>query len=106
VHDVYSTGFFAGLPAACFVAGRSFAARGDSAWAAYSVATGSAFLVAMFLTSAGFNQLDSLGELAGLLQRITVATGLTWLDLLSVRLLRNATPVPTAVPRGRDDLAA
>ena len=88
LHDLFSTGFFVGLPAACFVLGRRFVGWGQRAWAAYAIATGLAFLIAAFLTSAGFAQVNGLPDIAGLLQRITVVIGLTWMDLLSVHLLK------------------
>jgi hypothetical protein len=106
LHDLFSTGFFGGLPAACFVLARRFVACGDKAWAAYSIGTGLAFVIAFVLTSAGFRQVDGLADIAGLLQRATVVIGLTWMGLLSLHLLRNRTDVRMHVRRGRTDLAA
>ena len=105
LHDLFSMGFFGGLPTACFVLGRRQAAFGDRAWAAYSIGTGLAFIAAFVLTSAGFRQVDGLADVAGLLQRITVIIGLTWMGLLSIHLLRNESREREPVPRGRADLA-
>jgi hypothetical protein len=72
LHDLFSVLGFVALTAACFVFGRRFAARGERGWAAYSAVTGVVFAVGFVLASAGFGQVESLVELAGLFQRIAV----------------------------------
>ena len=41
------------------------------------------------LSGAGFGQSPGLVPVAGLLQRISIITGLTWLTTLSARVLRD-----------------
>jgi hypothetical protein len=92
LHDLFSAFVFIGLPAACFVFARRFAGWGERGWAIYSAVTGVAFVVAFFLTSAGFAQNERLVDLAGLLQRITITIGWGWLSLLAVHLSRGLHP--------------
>lgn len=89
LHDLFSVLGFMALTAACFAFGRRFAARGERGWAAYSAVTGVVFAVAFVLASAGFGQVESLVDLAGLFQRIAVIAGFGWLTLLAVRLLKS-----------------
>jgi hypothetical protein len=84
---MFSTLVFLGLPAACFVFGRRFAARGERGWAIYSVATGIVFVGAFVLASAGLAQVGGLADLAGLFQRVAIIAGCIWLTLLAVRFL-------------------
>jgi Protein of unknown function (DUF998) len=93
LHDLFSIGTFVGLPLACLVLARRFAAWDRRGWAAYSTATGIAFAVGTVLTGLAFNQAEPLVELGGLLQRTTVTLGWTWLTLLAIHLLgeRSAT---------------
>jgi hypothetical protein len=77
------------LAAACFVFTRRFAGRGERGWAVYSAVSGVVFAVAFVLSSAGFGQAQGLVDLAGLFQRLGVATGFGWLTLLAVRFLRS-----------------
>jgi hypothetical protein len=86
---MFSTLVFLGLPAACFVLGRWFAARGKRGWVTYSVVTGVVFLGAFVLSSVGFEQAEGLVELAGLFQRAALIAGCGWLTLLAVRFLRS-----------------
>src|SRR5215207_4806296 len=58
--DLFSALVFLGLPAACFVFGRWFAAREKRGWATYSIVTGVVFLGAFILSSAGFAQAEGL----------------------------------------------
>jgi hypothetical protein len=92
LHDLFSVGTFIGLPIACLVFARRFAGWGQRGWALYSAATGVVFAVAFVLTSMAFNQAETLVELGGLLQRLTITVGWTWLTLLAVHLLRGLSP--------------
>jgi Protein of unknown function (DUF998) len=87
LHDLFSIGTFVGLPLASLVFARRFAGWGQRGWAAYSAATGVAFLAGTVLTSQAFNQAESLVDHGGLLQRATVTVGWTWLTLLALHLL-------------------
>jgi hypothetical protein len=89
LHDLFSTLVFLGLPVACFVFGRWFAARGERGWAIYSAVTAVVFLGAFILSSAGFGQAEGLVDLAGLFQRVTLIAGFGWLTLLAFRFLRS-----------------
>jgi len=94
LHDLFSTLVFLGLPAACFVFGRWFAAQEKRGWATYSIVTGVVFLGTFILSSAGFGQAEGLVDMAGLLQRVAVTVGFGWLTLLAVHLLRASSEVP------------
>lgn len=89
LHDLFSTLVFLGLPVACFVFGRWFAARGERGWAIYSAVTAVVCLGAFILSSAGFAQAEGLVDLAGLFQRVTLIAGFGWLTLLAFRFLRS-----------------
>jgi uncharacterized protein DUF998 len=88
LHELFSTGVFAGLPAACFVLGRRFLAWGEPGWGRYSIGSGIAFIAAFVMTAAGLNQVVPLSDIAGLLQRVTIVIGLGWLLGLSIHLAR------------------
>ena len=89
LHDLFSTLVFLGLPVACFVFGRWFAARGERGWGTYSLVTGTVFLGAFVLFSAGFRQAEGLVDVAGLFQRVALIVGFGWLTVLAVRFLRS-----------------
>lgn len=84
LHDLFSVSAFFALAAACFV----LAGGAGWRWAIYSVLSGAAFLGAFFLSGVGFQQIEPFVEVAGLLQRICVLIGWTWLTVLALRLLR------------------
>lgn len=88
LHDLFSLVAFFSIPVACMVFARRFAADRRRGWAIYSFVTGVVFLALFVVTSAGFSQQAGLVEYAGLLQRITVASGWAWLTLLAIDLLR------------------
>jgi hypothetical membrane protein len=89
LHDLFSALFFLGLPLACFVFSRWFAARGKRGWTTYSAVTGVVLVGAFILSSAGFGQAEGLVDVAGLFQRVTLIVGFGWLTLLAVRFLRS-----------------
>ncbi len=92
VHSVAGLVLFGSLSAACLVLGRSVA--GDprwAGWARYSLVT--AIVVAVFFIATGVTTaLDQNGILSpapsGLLQRVSLFSGLAWILLLAVRLMR------------------
>ncbi|GIH27987.1 hypothetical protein Aph01nite_62970 [Acrocarpospora phusangensis] len=88
VHDLVSIPGFLSLAAAPFVLSRRFAAYGARAWSRYSILTGIAFVTAFVLATVGFNQVDGLVDIAGLLQRVTAVIGWCWLTLLAAHHLR------------------
>jgi hypothetical protein len=98
LHDLLSLPTFVGLPIACLVLARRFAGWGQRGWAIYSAATGVVFAVAFVLTSMAFNQVESLVEFGGLLQRLAITVGWTWLTLLAAHLLRGRSEPPGRTP--------
>ena len=87
LHRLFSALVFFGLPGAGFMLARLFARNGERAWATYSLFSAIAFIVLFVLTSLGFAQVGLFPNYAGLLQRITLLVGLTWMTLLSLYLL-------------------
>jgi hypothetical protein len=81
--------FIFGLPMACFVLARLFAAQGEHNWALYSRATAIAFIIIYLIGTAGFIQVESLVNYAGLFQRISTTIGLAWMTLLPIYLLHS-----------------
>lgn len=80
VHDLFAIPTFVGWPIACFVLARRFRPR-------FSVTSGVLFIVAFVLTNAAFAQTPGLVEFGGLLQRVTITIGFTWLTVLAAALL-------------------
>jgi hypothetical membrane protein len=87
LHDAFSIPVFVALPAACCVVGYRLARAGHRWWAAYSAGTAAVFLPGFVLASLGFSQHPTLTPIGGLLQRLTLLVGLTWLTALALRLL-------------------
>jgi hypothetical membrane protein len=87
LHDLSSTFFFVGLPASCFVLARRYSAIAEHKWAVYSVMTGILMPVAFILTSIGFNQRQCFVAIGGLLQRLTIAIGMSWLTSIAFQRL-------------------
>jgi Protein of unknown function (DUF998) len=99
VHGLAITVAVGCLSAACFVMARRFA--GDPAWrgwARYSTVTG-VVVGAGYVATAVVTGLDQAGVLptapGGLLQRGMIITGLAWIVLVAVRLLRQQQPAVT-----------
>ena len=88
IHDLFGVPVFLGLPLACLVFSRRFAREGERGWAIYSVLTCAGMLASFVLTSMGLNQVPGLADIAGLLQRLTLGIGFTWIVLLALHLLR------------------
>jgi hypothetical protein len=88
LHNLASLLFFAGLPGACFVTGRRSWQAGKRPWGAYSLFTGVAMLVTFVLAGVGFSQNPRLVKNAGVVQRLSITSGLAWIVLRAVRLLR------------------
>jgi hypothetical protein len=94
LHDQFSLPGFAALTAACFVFGAYFARRGERGWTVYSMLTGILFPIGIFLASAAFSQNVGLVAFGGLIQRVTVSIGWTWLTLLSIHFLTTLSESP------------
>src|SRR5262245_9158807 len=83
LHQLFSTFFFFGLPAACFVYARHL----PRPWAIYSILTAVAFLLTFVLAGVGFSQNAALAAYGGLFQRICIVIGEAWLTLLALHSL-------------------
>ena len=91
LHDLFGIPVFLGLPITCFVFARLFARWGERSWAWYSRLSGIGMFTVFFVARLGFRLLPTYPDLAanfGLLQRITVTIGFTWLTLLAVHMLK------------------
>src|SRR4026209_237200 len=89
LHRLFSALVFFGIPGADFSLGGLFAKNGERTWATYSRGTAIAFIAMFVLTSIGFAQVEPLVKYAGLLQRITLLIGLTWMTVLPLHLLKS-----------------
>lgn len=92
LHGVISLVAFASLIAACVVLARRF--QGDPAWrgwSLYSLLTAAGVLTFFVLTSVAASSSDPNAP-AGLLQRIAILIGWTWVTLLATKLLRAHSP--------------
>lgn len=90
LHDLASLVVFVSLAAAGFVIGRDLTLRGETGWAAYSLATGSIVAVGFALIVIGFNGTNDITPVAGLVQRITVIAGWSWIAALSLHEIRRS----------------
>jgi hypothetical protein len=90
LHDAFSALFFLGLPTACVVLGYRFARSGHRWWAGYCIGTAVVFLTGFVLAAMGFAQNPTFVSVAGLLQRLTLITGLAWITALASYLLHRS----------------
>lgn len=102
LHDAFSVPVFVALPAACCVVGYRLARAGHRWWAPYSVGTAVVFLTGFVLASLGFSQQPTLTPVSGLLQRLTLLVGLTWLTALAIWLLAENRQDAVAATPARD----
>jgi hypothetical protein len=96
IHAVVGTIFFGCLSALCFVLGRRFVDDPDwKGWTPYSIITG-AMVAVFYITAFVVTTLDMNGVLpdapGGLLQRIAIISGFSWIMLLALRLLLRGLP--------------
>jgi hypothetical membrane protein len=90
LHNLLSLFVFASLIAACFVLARRDAADpAERGWAFYSVATGILVTVFFVLTDV----VALLNGPAGLIQRICIILGWSWISLLAIRLMSRPVPI-------------
>lgn len=99
LHLLFASLIF-GLPIACILMVRLFDEQGEHNWAIYSKITAVAFILAYIFAMAGFLQVPGLVNYAGLLQRISIIIGLTWMTLLPLHLL-NSPPRFEATARNK-----
>ena len=99
IHGVAGLVTFSSLTLASFVMARRFA--GDpvwKGWTLYSIVTG-VLVISSFISSTAVSVLDERGVLpgspTGLLQRIGIVAGWSWIAFLAIRLLgKTRSPVP------------
>ena len=77
------------LPCACFVFRTYFISNNRRGLANYSAFSGYAMIATFIMTSMGFKQLSGFVYYAGLLQRLCISIGLTWMTLISIHLIKN-----------------
>jgi Protein of unknown function (DUF998) len=94
LHDVATLLAFGGLVAAAAVFGRWFARTGRRGWAGASFLTAGLVAIGFGLMIAAFSTRSDLTPVGGLIQRVTVVIGWTWLMLLALRMWR--APVSSA----------
>ena len=82
LHDMFSTPVFTALPAACIVLSRRFAKSRMISWAVYSAVSAALMIFFFVLSSIAFAQGSVLTPIGGLLQRLTLTVGFTWMALL------------------------
>jgi hypothetical protein len=66
---------------------RAFLKHQEHGWAAYSAASAFGMLTTYALASVGFRQRPGLVEIAGALQRTSIAIGFMWITSLAARAL-------------------
>ncbi|MCC6843301.1 MAG: DUF998 domain-containing protein [Saprospiraceae bacterium] len=89
LHDGFSMFVFIFLPCACFVFRTYFISNNRRGLANYSAFSGYAMIATFIMTSMGFKQLSGFVYYAGLLQRLCISIGLTWMTLISIHLIKN-----------------
>jgi hypothetical protein len=85
LHDLCGIPVFVGIPVAALASAASAARGGDHRWACYSAGSGTAMAGGLVAFGAAIRGRPGLRGKSGLLQRITLATGLGWLTSLSLR---------------------
>jgi uncharacterized protein DUF998 len=99
IHGVAGLVTFSSLTFASFVMARRFAGDPEwKGWTLYSIVTG-VLVISSFISSTAVSVLDERGVLpgspTGLLQRIGIVAGWSWIAFLAIRLLgKTRSPVP------------
>ncbi|NGO40947.1 DUF998 domain-containing protein [Streptomyces ureilyticus] len=83
LHDLLSLIAFLALVAACLV----LASQGSLGWTIYSITSAVLFAATMILANAAFSHSQRLAGVGGLIQRVSITVGWTWLAVLAVRTL-------------------
>ena len=95
IHGLAGLGVFTLNAVAAFVVARRFAIAQRRGWAIYSTVTG-LLIVALFIASTAVSVQDELGLWSnaptGLLQRISIVVGWTWIAAFALRLWRDRAP--------------
>lgn len=87
IHDLCGIPVFAGIPVAGMASAATAARTSDYRWACYSAASSMVMAGSVLLVGAAIRGQPRLRGKSGLLQRISIVTGLGWLSSLSLRSL-------------------
>ena len=87
LHDLFSLVVFVSLFIDTFVFARLFWHIGATLWAVYSAVTGVLYGAGFLIFARGFARPGPLHQVAGFLQRITIAIGAFWLMFVCMYLL-------------------
>lgn len=88
IHDISSLVVFTVLPVASFVFAFGFARLGQRRWSVLSGAVGVFGAIGFVLLFAGFSGAPGLRDVAGLIQRLTIAIEWGWLSVVAFHTLR------------------
>jgi hypothetical protein len=105
LHRAFSALVFLGMPLAGFASVGWFTTQGKAAWATYSKASAWAFLGSFVATTIAFLGVGGLDQIAGLLQRVTLTVGWTWVMLLALEV-RAVASHPAKIEPSADNFAA
>lgn len=89
LHDMFALPVFLGWPIVFLLFAHRFARRGERQWQYYSLGTALASIGLLVASGKGFAQEPGYVEVGGLLQRLTIVSGLTWHTLHALHLLRD-----------------
>jgi Protein of unknown function (DUF998) len=101
MHNLCGVPVFAGIPIAGLASAATAVRSRDYRWACYSAGSSTVVAGSFLLMGAAIRGQSRLRGKSGILQRISIATGLGWLSALSLRGLsqqRTLTGRPTAQP--------
>ncbi len=101
LHNLAAVPIFVGIPVGSFTCSLRSLRKGERAWALYSAATSVSMLATTGMFGAGFSQSPRFVNLAGLLQRVAIVTGLGWLTALCARAIAATPCSPRCQPTGR-----
>jgi hypothetical protein len=90
LHDLSTLVVFGSLIGAAAVFSWHFRGRRRRAWSAYSALTSIALAIGFVMMFAGLSGSNDITPVAGIVQRVTIAVGWTWLALLAVLQIRSS----------------
>ena len=85
IHNLCGIPVFAGIPIAGLASATTAVRRRDYRWACYSAGSSTVMAGSFVLVGAAIRRQSHLRGKSGILQRISIATGLAWLSALSLR---------------------
>jgi hypothetical protein len=90
LHDLSTLVVFGSLIGATAVFAWHFRGRGARSWSAYSALTSIGLAIGFVMMFAGLSGTNDITRVAGIVQRVTIAVGWTWLALLAALQTRSA----------------